>query len=415
MARIGWRSIVCTIVTVAGLFLFAPGAGAAGKKVYIGGSMALTGAYAENMAAVLAAFEDYAKYVNETKSLGPWRGEKFPADIALEVLWRDDELKPAKSLTVYDELKAKGMLVFAVSGSPQALALKDKLNEDGMGTVSFSSAPFLLKPPQTVFTYYSLYSDSLAAIADWFKEDWKLDRKPRVAYLTADNAMGKAIEIPQMKAYLEKIGYEFVGAQYVPLVPVAPPTTQLTWLKQNRVDLALGIMINPGAQPTIKEAVRLDMGPHLGSKITFGFGGVCATAVFERDMGKLGDGVVIGASQATWSQNLPGVKFSTELQKKFHPNKWVVDGSYFAGLTEAMIQVEALRLVLKEVALEKLTPRVVLEHGFYKIKNLDAGGLTSTPLTFGPGKIQGIDAVNVDQIQNGKAVRLGVWPCRNLY
>jgi len=51
-----------------------------------------------------------------------------------------------------------------------------------------------------------------------------------------------------MKAYLEKVGYEFVGIQYVPLVPTSPPTTQLMWLKENKVDLALGVLINPNAQ-----------------------------------------------------------------------------------------------------------------------------------------------------------------------
>ncbi len=125
-----------------------------------------------------------------------------------------------------------------------------------------------MTPPGTIFTYYPIYTDALAAVADWFKENWKETRKPRVAYLTADNAMGKSIEIPEMKAYLEKIGYEFVGIQYVPLVPTSPPTTQLMWLKENKVDLALGVMINPGSQPTVKEMVRLGMGPHLAYKMT---------------------------------------------------------------------------------------------------------------------------------------------------
>jgi hypothetical protein len=66
--------------------------------------MSLTGPYAEDSAAILAAFEDYVKYVNETKMLAPWGTEKFPEDITLEVLWRDDELKPAKALTIYEEL-----------------------------------------------------------------------------------------------------------------------------------------------------------------------------------------------------------------------------------------------------------------------------------------------------------------------
>jgi branched-chain amino acid transport system substrate-binding protein len=414
MSRIKLVSATLLIILLA-VSLFCPDSPRAETKLYIGGSMALTGAYAENVAAVLAAFEDYAKYVNETKRMAPWRAEKFPADVSLEVLWRDDELKPAKALTIYEELKAKGVFVFAVSGSPQALALKDRLNEDRMGAVSFASGSFLMKPPQTIFTHYPIYSDSLAAIADWFKENWKETRKPRVAYLTADNAMGKSIEIPEMEAYLKKAGYEFAGIQYVPLVPTAAPTTQLMWLRQNKVDLALGIMINPGAQPTVKEAVRLGMGPHLSYKIAFGFGGACPSAVFERDMGKLGDGVLIAGSQPTWGRDLPGVKFATDIQKKYHPNKWVSDGSYFSGMAEVMTQVEALRLALKEVPAEKLTPRAVLEQGFYKIKNLDTGGMTSTPLTYGPGKIEGVDAVGVDQMQDGKAMRLGTWPCRHLY
>jgi hypothetical protein len=57
----------------------------------------------------------------------------------------------------------------------------------------------------------------------------------------------------------------------------------------------------------------------------------------------------------------------------------------------------------------------VLKNGFYKIKNLDTGGLTSEPLTYGPGKIEGVDMVRVDQLQNGKIVKLGVWPCHHLY
>lgn len=414
MGAIKW-SFIAFLAIVLFVSLLLAGEARAETKAYVGGSMALTGAYAENVAAVLAAFEDYPRYVNETKQMAPWRQEKFPADVSLELLWRDDELKPAKALSIYEELKAKGILVFQVSSSAIALALKDRLNEDHMGAVSFTSGAFLLKPPQTIFTHFPIYTDSLAAIADWFKDKWRETRKPRVAYLTADNAMGKSIEIPEMETYLKKIGYDFVGTQYVPLVPTSPPTTQLMWLKQNGVDLALGAMINPGAQPTIKEAVRLDMGPHLGYKIAFGFPGTCPSAMFERDMGRLGDGVLIAGSQPTWSRDLPGVKFSTDLQKKYHPNKWVSDGSYFSGMAEVMSQAEALRLALKDVPMEKLTPAAVLEHGFHKIKNLDTGGMTSTPLTYGPGRVEGVDAVGVDQMQDGKAIRLGAWPCRHLY
>jgi len=378
--------------------------------------MSLTGPYAEDSAAVLAAFEDYAKYVNETKNLAPWRKEKFPADITLEVLWRDDELKPAKALTIYEELKAKGILVYRCSGSPIALALKDRLNEDKMGATSMATGPYLLKPPGTIFTYYPIYTDDMAAIADWFKEKWKEARKPRVAYLTADNAMGKSIEIPEMEAYLKKGGYEFVGNQYVPLVPTAPPTTQLMWLKQNKVDLALGVMINPGSQPTVKEMVRLGMGPHLDYKMVFGVGTPGHVAVFAPAMGALGDGYVCAGSFPPFEDlSTPGIKFITEIQKKYHPEKWVGHIQYVGGMLEGMIQTEALRLALQKVPFDKLKPADVLNLGFYQIRNLDTGGLSSTPITYGPGKIEGVDAVRVDQLQKGKIVNLGAWPCRHLY
>src|SRR5210317_290809 len=218
MAKIRWKLAVGAIILMVAASL--PVVSAHAEKIlYVGGTQSLTGPFAEDSAAVLAAIEDYVKYVNETKNLAPWRNEKFPADVKLEVLWRDDELKPPKALSIYEELKAKGMLV-------------GRIWEDQMGATSMATGPYYLSPPQSCFTYYPIYTDSIAAIADWFKENWNEARKPKVAYLTADNAMGRSSEIPEMKAYLEKIGYEFVGIQYVPLVPTSPPTTQLTWLKQ---------------------------------------------------------------------------------------------------------------------------------------------------------------------------------------
>jgi ABC-type branched-subunit amino acid transport system substrate-binding protein len=388
----------------------------AAKILYVGGTQSLTGPFAEDSAAVLAAIQDYVQYVNETKMMAPWRKEKFPADITLEVMWRDDELKPAKALSIYEELKAKGMLVARISGSPIALALKDKMWEDRMGATSMATGSYYLSPPQSVLTYYPIYTDSCAAIADWFKEKWKETRKPRVAYLTADNAMGRSIEIPEMKAYLEKIGYEFVGTQYVPLVPTSPPTTQLTWLKEKGVDLAVGVMINPGAQPTVKEMVRLGMGPFQPYKMTFGTPAPGHAAVFAEAMGKLGDGYICAGSFRPMDDlAIPGIKFCDDLQKKYHPNKRVTHIMYEAGILEGMIQVEALRLAMQKVPFEKLTRRDVLEQGFFKIKNLDTARISSTPLTYGPGDIEGVDSIRIDQVQNGKVVEVGLTPLRHIY
>ncbi|MDH5365268.1 MAG: hypothetical protein OEW82_08980, partial [Dehalococcoidia bacterium] len=76
---------------------------------------------------------------------------------------------------------------------------------------------------------------------------------------------------------------------------------------------------------------------------------------------------------------------------------------------------EALRLAMLKVPVEELKPVDVLEYGFYMIKNLDTGDITSTPLTFGPGDVIGMDAVLVQQVQGGKVVALGTWPLRHIF
>jgi branched-chain amino acid transport system substrate-binding protein len=413
MIKIRLAFVVYVMIMALSLF---PSSANAAKTLYVGGTMALTGAYAEDTAAVLAAYEDYAKYVNETKKLAPWYPDKeFPADITLEVLWRDDELKPAKALSIYEELKAKGIMVYRSSGTPIALALMDRLNEDRIGATAMSTGPYLLSPPKTVFTMYPIYTDQAAAVAECFKEKWKETRKPRFAYLTADSPFGRSVEIPELTEYIKNLGYEFVGGQYVPMVPTAPPTTQLMWLKENKVDLTYGNMVNPGSQPTIKEAVRLGMGPHLGYKITFGFSYPSWLHVMLPAMGELANGVVMAGGFPAWDDPCAGMKFAAELQKKYRHGKPVTHIMYAAGIVEAMTQVEALRLALKEVTFEKLKAADVLNHGFYKIKNLDTGGITSTPLTYGPGDVEGLDSVRVDQVQKGKMVKLGTWPCRHIY
>ncbi len=415
MARIKWVFVAFMAVMLVAFSAIAPATTHA-KKLYVGGTMALTGAYAEDTAAVLAGYEDYVRYVNETKKLAPWRDEKLPDDVTLEVLWRDDELKPPKALTIYEELKDKGMLVFRCSGSPQALALKDRLYEDGFGAVSMATGPYLLKPPQSVFTYYPIYTDDAAAFIEWFLTNWKEKRKPRFAYLTADSAFGRSVEVPELTEYVKKAGCEFVGSQYVPMVVTSPPTTQLMWLKKNKVDLAFGCMINPGSQPTVKEMVRLGMGPYQDYKLTFGAATPSHLSVFEAAMGELGDGFVVsGGFPPLYETTTPGIQFCNELQKKYRPGKPVTHAMYIAGVLEAMIQTEALRLAMQKVPFDQLTPRKVLENGFYQIKNLDTGGLSSTPITYGPGDIEGVDAVRVDQLQKGKVVKQGVWPCRHLY
>jgi ABC-type branched-subunit amino acid transport system substrate-binding protein len=383
--------------------------------LYVGGTFALTGAYAEDCAAVLAGFEDYVKYVNDNKIIAPWYTDRvIPANLTFELKWGDDALAPDKALTIYEEQKSAGMLLNRVSGSPEGMAMKDLLIADNIGATSQSMSAAYLVPPGNIFTTAPIYTDQMAALGEWFMENWKdTTRKPRVAYLTADSTLGRNVDVPELQAYLEKIGFEFVGEQYVPMVATAPPTTQLAWLKDNKVDFAIGCMINPGSQPTIKEAERLGMGPDLAYKITFGFANPAHLQIFIKGMGTAGSGLVVSGDACAQDAAVPAIEFANMLQDKYRPDKKNGNVMYLDGINEGMLQVEALRLAYLAKG-KDMTTEDVLKLGFWQIKDFDVGGITVTPQTFGEGDPQGLDMVRIQQVQNGKIVELGAYPIRNI-
>jgi len=382
--------------------------------LYLGGTFALTGAYAEDCAAVLAGFEDYTKWVNENHILAPWYTDRtIPGNITFELLWGDDALAPDKTVTIYEDLKSKGLLVERISGTPQTMALKDLLIEDQIGATCQTAAPAALLPPGNIFLKNPILTDSLAGAADWFLESWAdTSRKPRVALLTADSALGRNLDIPEMYAYLEEIGYEYVGAQFVPQPATAPPTTQLSWLKENNVDLTLGAAVNPTTQPTIKEAVRLGMGPDQPYKITFCFGEPGHLQIMVPDMGAMANGTVVSGDMCAWEDKVDGVAFANMLQDTYRPNNRNTNIMYLDGIVEAMTQVEALRLASLETNPAALTSVDVLQKGFWQIKDFNTGGICANNLTYGEGDPQGIEMVRIQQVQDGKIVDLGSRPIK---
>jgi len=103
------------------------------------------------------------------------------------------------------------------------------------------------------------------------------------------------------------------------------------------------------------------------------------------------------------------------LQETYRPGDSVTHIMYMHGVIEAMIQIESLRLAMEQVPVEELTPVDVLEYGAFQIEELDTGGIASTPLTYGPGDVEGMSEVRVQQIQDGKIVDVGTYPLRHIY
>ena len=179
--------------------------------------------------------------------------------------------------------------------------------------------------------------------------------------------------------------------------PVCPwcrrsPTTQLA-CQGNNVDLALGVMVNPGSQPTIKEAVRLGMGVGMEYEITFAFGNPGHLQIFLPDMGATGNGVVVAGDFCAQDADVPGIEFANMLQGTYRADKKNTNVMYLDGVIEGMTQIEALRLASLEVDPAELTSEDVLTKGFWQIKDLEQA-VSPLKYTNGRGRRPGVDSAD---------------------
>ncbi|HDM78731.1 MAG TPA: hypothetical protein ENG51_20065 [Deltaproteobacteria bacterium] len=404
--------LVLGLFTTAAVFMFRGDCNAReSSKRYvlkIGGTWSLTGAYAIDMQAEIQGYKDYVRYVNDKKLLG--------RNVELRVLWGDDALNASKAISIFQDLKAQGILTFCTHATPVNLALKKFLWEAQMMATTTGPSPATMKMPSSICSVYSVYTDQGGAVIDWFMENWKKDRAPRFAYLTVDHPFGRQCICDQLTNYLKKKGMQFVGMQFVPLVVTSPPTAQLLWLKEHGVDLTFGCMTQTAVQPTLKEAYRLGMGPGRQYEIVFSFAYPAIIGNVAKQLGTVADGMVVGGSQPSWQENVPGIKLCKELQHRYHPNRFIEYPMYIYGVVEAMVHVEAVRLALEKVSSpDQLTPEIVLKEGLYRIRNFSTGGLTESPLSFGPDRLYGPERVRLDQVQAGKQVKLGYWPIHYLF
>ena len=104
---------------------------------------------------------------------------------------------------------------------------------------------------------------------------------------------------------------------------------------------------------------------------------------------------------------MPGMAKMTEYCKKYHPDDYE-NMDYIIAWAQSLIAAEILRLAVENTDIDDLTPQVVEEQGFWKLRNFDVGGLHG-PVTYSPGDNRLSKSVRVFQIQNGKLVPITGW------
>jgi len=394
---VGFLSLLMVVVFILSACA-GPAPPGAEKEVKIGLALDWTGPFAGAITVLGPIFLDYFhKYVNEEQ--GGIDGVK------VKVLWADTGYKVPTEVSIYDRFVEQGIVLYVNHNTAANTVLKPKFEADKIPCLTTGSViSEQLYPPGWIFFDKNDYSSQLGGLLDWFMDNWKEDRPPKFAYLTWDAPLGRST-MPAGHEYAEKIGYEFVGIEYMPMVPMEV-TAQLLRLQEKGADLVFGQYNSGVASVVLKDAYRLG----LTGKIQFAASGnnIPMPEILELTSPGESEGMILIDSAASWDWEVPGWKLYNHVCEMAHgkviKNKLCV----FGGVSQSMIAVEAIRLALEEVGYEHLDGLAVKEYGFETINDFSTGGLTP-PITYSAVKRRGYDAVIISQAQGGKEVALTDW------
>jgi len=362
------------------------------KVVQIGDIAPLTGATAGPEQINLEGWQDYVKYFNEQHGI---------PEVTIKLLWIDTSLDAPRFLSAYQMFVERDVPIVYSDNSLCLYAVQGRLPVDQMPVFTATATATLIYPPGWVYCPSPTFGEVSTAVLDYFLENWKEERPPRVTYFGLDGYVGRGAA-EEVTEYAESIGIDLLPFELAPYV-VIDATPQLLRMKERGTDLAILHGIVPTVAPILKDAARLGL---LGE---MQFAGLEFT-VGDTLMNMAGPANTEGylAPRTTpWfdEAEIPGIALIRETQQNYH-GRTRSDPEYMSGWLSAAIVCEATRRAIEEVGYENLDG-VAMKEALDSMEEFDVHGITR--ISYPPGQRRGSRAVAVYQIVDGKVVRVSEW------
>ena len=362
------------------------------KVVKIGFHCAFTGLVASTLVHAHYGSSDYVRYVNEQGGIN---------GVKIDWLWEDVGIHITKSVMAHKRFKAAGV-VFEWYGVSSCLeALTPTLGRDEVPALySANFSPGMVTHPiRWVFGSINSCDAETATFMKWIKDNWTQQRPPRIGIMAYDLASGWDA-VRAGPDWASKLGIEWVGHEVVPLTVIDTSTEWVRLMAKNPDWVWVAATAAP-LVPLAKDSKRLGA-QEKGIKIC-----TYAAGLDEIILKPIGDGAegwyAMRPHPSYTETDLPGVRFSFELAKKyrgFEPKE--VASHYRAGMIEVAVMLEAIRLAMEKVGLENLNGRAVRD-AMVSIKDFETG---MTPLiTVTEERPYLFSAERVYQVRQGE-----LWP-----
>jgi ABC-type branched-subunit amino acid transport system substrate-binding protein len=352
---------------LAGGFAAAAAGGAQAQDkttIRIGQLVHVTGAFAAGMAGVPEGFLDGIEAANQHMDMPGFRLEGFNVDGGSDT---------AKSTEAF-KLMTDGQNSIAVlvgASTPVDLALKVWNIRKKIPNITGGSDDELLKLPSYTFSVTTPYVNQVGAWIDYYMtEVWpkkNLNRAPRFAWLTWENAFGRAAITPNTIEYIKSRGIEIVGEEFIPLTPT-DVGAQVLRLKEKGVDFTAGSMYHNALAVVLKEMDKNGLIDQIDIGMTYATNPEALMA----SAGKLSRNVhITGAfwNFPAWGERAP--HYLEYYNKRSTPPSQF---GYAAGFSHALIAAEAVRLAAAEVGPANVNGEAVY-NALQKMTGFDAWGI----------------------------------------
>jgi branched-chain amino acid transport system substrate-binding protein len=277
----------------------APGTGMDAGPIRVGGLIDLSGPTSSVGVPYAEGLKVGVRYVNES---GGINGRMIEFDL------QDTAYNVQQGLSLYKKMVNTDHVVCIQGyGSAVTEALIRNVAKDKVPDFSASYSAHLTDPRKAPYNFFIAadYSTQLRAALKYFRDEWKQERAPRVAFIYPDHPYGLA-PIQAGKEYAVELGYEVVGEANVALNAI-DATTELLPLKDKAPDFCWIGGTTPSTSVILKSAKNIGMDCVFFTNIWGSDETLSALA------GADADGSYSNQAAAVYGMDVPGMKIIERL------------------------------------------------------------------------------------------------------
>ncbi|QGY40022.1 ABC transporter substrate-binding protein [Pseudodesulfovibrio cashew] len=385
--RVGKIITAVCIVILAGMMLV--GCGGEEKKpaetakkdtspIKVGGLIDLSGPTSSVGVPYAAGLRDGVKYVN---------GEGGVDGRMIELDVQDTAYKVQQGLSLYKKMVNTDKVVCIQGyGSAVTEALVRNLAKDKIPDISASYSAHLTDPKKAPYNFFIAadYTTQLRAALKYFRDTWKEERAPKLAFIYPDHPYGLA-PIPGGKEYAKELGYEIVGDANVSLKAI-DATTELLPLKKLEPDFCWIGGTTPSTSVILKSAKNIGMDTVFFTDIW----GTDETLV--KLAGDDANGSYSNQAAAVYGADVPGMKAIEKLTEG-KPQM----SHYTRGFVSILVMAESMKRAAQNGPITGESIKIALE----SLRDYDPMGLAPA-ISYFPDDHRPNMAVFLYKIENGK-------------